>query len=329
MRAFTPLLQGCVALAVFLAASASAWAEPQGWVINSRGDFPDSSRIGALWSIDLASGEARLEGRSRIEDYIFIEGLSFGSDERLYGVDDDTNTLVRIGTTSGNAVAVNQTVRNLALPLDNHDFGLAHTCDGRVLVSTDSATLGSALYEADAETGELTRIGAIGAPVVDLATIGDQVFGIGRGMASDGNPAAPNLYRIDIETGQAELVGALGSAADLYNKAGLASDADGRLWAVTERRNPAAPDRSIASQVLLIDSDTGRAQRVAETIVHDSREALVGIESLAIAPPGDCDRGAAPVEPELVPLLSPAGRWLLLLLVVGLAASQLRRAPAN
>src|SRR5699024_5947233 len=152
-------------------------------------------------------------------------------------VDDDTNTLIRIGTESGNAIAVGQSPGNLGLPAGNHDPGITFTCDGRLLVSIDSATLGVSLYEGDPETGRLERIGDLGAPIVDMTSLGDQIYGIGRGMASDGQPASPNLYRIDIESGRAELVGPLGDEADLYNKAGLAADAEGVLWAVTDRRN--------------------------------------------------------------------------------------------
>jgi hypothetical protein len=318
-----------VLLIVALTVSVPAWAQPEAWVINSRGDFSDSTRIGALWTVDLATGQAELEGRSRIDAYIFIEGLSFSADGELFGVDDDTNTLVRLGTSSGNAVAVNQAERNLDLPLANHDFGLSFTCDGRLLVSTDSGSLGSALYEADPATGKALLIGETGAPIVDLATIGDQVFGIGRGMASEAHPASPNLYLVDPVGGEAALIGPLGSAVDSYNKAGLATDADGTLWAVTERRSPSDPDRSIASQIIRIDPHTGMAEHVAYTQATEYGQELVGVESLAVAPPGDCDRGIAPVQPAVVPVMTDPGRWLLVLCVLALAAFSLRRAAAS
>jgi len=328
MRVRTPLAWRCVILVVTLAASVSAWAEPHGWAINSRGDFFDSSRVGALWSLDLENGQAELEGRSRIDQYIFIEGLSFTPSEQLLGVDDDTNTLIRIGTSSGNAVAVNQQVRNLGLPSGNHDFGMTFTCEGRLLVSTDSQTLGLGLYEADPETGEVARIGDLGAPIVDMTSLGDRVYGIGRGMATDANPASPNLYLIDTETGAADLVGPLGAEVDLYNKAGLATDSDGTLWAVTDRRSPSNPDVSVASQVLRIDPLNGQAQRVAEVTSREGDGALVGIESLAIAPPGDCDRGA-PGQASSIPVLSTPALWVLSLLVLFLAAAPLRRLGAS
>ncbi|RFF30174.1 hypothetical protein [Wenzhouxiangella sediminis] len=297
-------------------------------MINSRDHVSTDTRVGALWSLDLETGRASLQGRSRIQEYFFVEGMAFRDEERLYGVDDQTNTLVRIGTESGNAIAVAQTQGNLGLPSGNHDFGVTFTCDGRLLISTDSVSLGVGLYEANPETGELSRIGNTGAPIVDMASVGEQVFGIGRGMASDAQPASPNLYRLDVETGRAELVGPLGAEVDLYNKAGLAADADGTLWAVTDRRDPARSDDSIGSQVLRIDPSTGRAERVTETRAADTGGELIGIESLAIAPPGACERGA-PTEPSAIPVMSPAGLWAMLVLVFILAVAPLRRLGGN
>lgn len=311
-----------------MAASVCSWADPQGWVINSRDYLSEEQRIGALWEVDLSTGAARLDGRSRIQEFLFIEGLSFSEDGRLYGVDDSTNTLVRIGMQSGNAIAVAQTLRNLGLPQGNHDFGLTFTCDGRLLVSTDSEALGLALYEADPETGQVERIGDLGAPIVDMTSLGDRVYGIGRGMASDANPAAPNLYQIDIQTGAAELVGPLGNEAELYNKAGLATDSDGRLWAVTDRRSPSNREESLASQVLRIDAATGRAERVTEVSSVEGGGALIGIESLAIAPPGDCDRGI-PAGASPIPVMSAPALWTLGLLMLALAAAPLRRLSAS
>ncbi len=330
MRPCTPLCWRSVILAVTLTVSGWACAQPEGWVINSRDYLSEEDQIGALWQLDLASGDARLEGRSRIQQFLFIEGLAFSGDEQLFGVDDSTNTLVRIGTRSGNAVAVGQESGNLGLPQGNHDFGMTFTCEGRLLISTDSESLGLSLYEVDPETGQAERIGDLGAPIVDMTSLGDQVYGIGRGMASEDNQASPNLYRIDPETGRAELIGALGSEADFYNKAGLAADSDGTLWAVTERRERSDRDSSRPSQVLRIDPATGQAERVAEVGSAESGGTLIGVESLAIAPPGDCSRGvAAGVGSIPVPALSAPALWLLTLLVVTLAVTTLRRPGTN
>lgn len=328
MRVSTPLCWRSVILAVAVAASALAWADPQGWAINSRDYLSEEEKIGALWELDLSNGSARLENRSRIEDFFFIEGLAFNGEGRLYGVDDSTNTLLRVGLQSGNAIPVGQTTGNMGLPQGNHDFGMTFTCDGRLLVSTDSETLGLGLYEADPETGAVTRIGDLGAPIVDLASWGDRVYGIGRGMASDANPAAPNLYLIDTRSGRAELVGALGDEADLYNKAGLATDSEGTIWAVTDRRVPSARDDSLPSQILRIDPVSGRAEYVADVASTEDGSGLIGIESLALAPPSSCDRThhgqAWPV-----PVLSLPALWVLGLLVLALAAVSFRRLGAS
>ncbi|RFF27181.1 hypothetical protein DZK25_09385 [Wenzhouxiangella sp. 15181] len=317
-------------LAVTLTASVWVWAQPQGWVINSRDYLSEEDQIGALWELDLASGDARLEDRSRIQQFLDIEGLSFSLDRQLYGIDDDTNTLIRIGTSSGNAIAVNQEMGNLGLPSGNHDFGMTFTCEGRLLISTDSESLGLSLYEADPETGQTERIGDLGAPIVDMTSLGNHVYGIGRGMATDANGAAPNLYRIDTATGRAELVGALGEEAGLYNKAGLAADSDGTLWAVTDRRQQSDRDSSRSSQVLRIDPATGQAERVADVSSTDDGGSLIGLESLAIAPPDDCGRGALAGTGAIpVPVLSAPALWTLVLLVLALAAVPLRRLGAN
>lgn len=328
MRRFAPLWWRCICLVVALASSAVVCAQPDAWVINSRDYLSDDERIGALWSLDLGSGEARLDGRSRIAEFIFIEGLSFSPDGDLFGVDDSTNSLVRVGQQSGAAIAVAQSPGNLGLPQGNHDFGLTFTCDGRLLVSTDSEALGLGLFEADPSTGEASRIGDLGAPIVDLASLGDQVFGIGRGMASDDNAAAPNLYRIDVDTGQARLVGALGPQAGLYNKAGLAADAEGNLWAVIDRRDPASPDLSLPSRVLRIDPATGTAEAVAAASSLENGQGLIGIESLAIVAPGECDRGT-PAGSQAIPVLSGPGAVVLFGGLFALALFSMRRSPAS
>ncbi|QKK01570.1 MAG: hypothetical protein HND55_02225 [Pseudomonadota bacterium] len=317
----------CVLLSVSLAASVVAWAQPEGYAINTRGDFSDSSQVGALWSIDLSTGEADLEGRSRISNYLFIEGLAFGPDDRLYGTDDDTNSIVLVGTQSGNAVPLGgagQFENNMGLPAGNHDFGATFTCTGELLVSADSPSLGQVLYQADLETGELTLIGSLGIPIVDLASIGDTVYGIGRGINGDGQTEAPNLYRIDPETADNVLVGGLGDAAGTYNKAGLAVDADGVLWGVLERRDPRNPAVSIASRIVRIDPASGAAEAVSDAWVAGTGEPLVGIESLAIAPPGQC-QGAPVFEPVEVPSASLPARLVLLILLAALGVVHLGR----
>lgn len=318
MRARTSLCWRSVLLAVLMAAGASAWAQPHGFAINSRGDFEDDSQVSALWRINLATGEEEYIGWPGRGGYIDIEGLAFDSDGRLYGADDSENTLLRIGTETGNAVPVGGSDRNLGIPTGiSMDFGMTFTCQGELLVSSASE---ESLYRADTETGELTLIGDLGEPIVDMATIGERIFAIGLGTDSNGNPLARNLYEIDPEAPAAELIGPLGDGASPYIQAGLAADEDGNLWAITDRNSiPPSTDR-LPSEILRIDPHTGQATLVAETIV--------GIESLAISGSDDCSRGLPAAAPG-IPTLSVPALWLLGLLMLGVAAGPLRRLAAS
>jgi len=302
-------------LAVVLAASGFAWAQPFGFSINSRGNSTEDSEVFALWRIDLATGEESYVGWTGRADFIDIEGLAFREDGRLYGADDNTNTLVLIGTETGNAVAVGGSRSNMGIQIgSNMDFGMTFTCEDELLVSSAGT---ESLYRADPSTGQLELIGELGVPIVDLAVIGRDIFGIGLGTDEAGHSAFPNLYRIDPETAAAELVGPLGSAASPYIQAGLSADTDGRLWAVTDRNSVPPSVDALPSEILLIDPATGAAERVADTIV--------GIESLAIATPGSCDRGGARAGMTAeIPVLSSPARWLLVTALLALALLQLR-----
>ena len=322
MRLFALPLR-CAVLVVVLAASSLVCAQPFGYSINSRGDFTDDSRVFALWRINLASGYAEYIGWTGQGEFIDIEGLAFSPDERLFGADDSTNTLLRIGTSTGNAIAVGGSSGNTGIPVGTSmDFGMTFTCDDELLVSSAGT---SELFLADASTGALERIGDMGVQIVDLATIGEVIYGIGLGTNRDGMAVAPNLYRLDASTGSAELIGPLGDEARPYNQAGLAADDNGQLWAITDRNRVFGDSDTQArpSDILRIDPETGQAERVAETIV--------GIESLAIAPPGQCEAVngedeplEAEPDPEAVPFMSDTGRWLMVLLLAGLAVWRLR-----
>lgn len=319
MRVCTPLCWRSVILVVSLAASLAAWAQPTGYAINSRGNFQDSSRVFALWRIDLATGAETYVGWTGRGDYIDIEGIAFDSEGRLFGADDSEDTLVRIGTETGNAIPVGGEIRNMGISTDiSMDFGMTFTCEGQLLVSSAGE---ESLYVADTETGALESLGSLGVPIVDMATVGSTIYGIGLGTDGDGNALAPHLYRIDANAPAAELIGPLGSEASPYNQAGLAADESGQLWAITDRNrvdNDSSSERP--SEILRIDPASGAATRVAETIV--------GIESLAITPPGDCSRGTSP-QASAVPALSMPALWLLAIVVMAVAATSLRRFAAS
>lgn len=316
MRSFTLPLR-CVLLVVALATSASLLAQPHGYSINSRGDSTVDSEVFALWRINLATGEETYIGWTGREDFVDIEGIAFNAEGNLYGADDSTHTLVRIGTATGNAIPVGGSRSNMGVPLGTSmDFGMTFTCDDRLLVSSAGT---HELFEGDIESGRLEVIGDMGLPIVDLASIGNVIFGIGLGSDDSGSPVIPNLYRVDPETATVELIGPLGDAVSPYNQAGLAADEEGRLWAITDRNRVFGERDTEAnpSQILLIDPDTGQAQVMAETIT--------GIESLAISSPLSCDaRSGHFGQAHAIPVLSDTMRFVLMLSLLLLAGLRLR-----
>ncbi len=303
----TALRSAAHALLLVLAAGHGALsAEPLAWGVNSRGNLSDDQQVHALWRIDLATGDAEYVGWTSFLD---MEGLALDAEGTLYGADDESKTLVTVGTTSGLALAVGNQRANFGVPIaDVLDLGMTFTCDGDLLISSDQR---ETLFTADPADGMLVRIGeegGLGAPITDIAAWGDALYGIGQGLDGAGNSDSPFLYVIDADAGTAEVVGPLGPAVAPYANAGLAFDADGQLWALTDRRDGGNPN--LPSEILRIDLDTGTATKIADADV-------VGFESLAIAPPGGCDRGAPPAV--IVPTLGPGGllALTLLLLAVG------------
>lgn len=280
-------------------------AEPLAWGVNSRGNLADDQQVHALWQIDLATGESEYIGWTSFLD---MEGLAVDADGSLYGADDESKTLVTVSTESGLALAIGNERANFGVPIaDVLDLGMTFTCDGELLVSSDQR---KTLFSADTGDGMLIRIGdegGLSAPITDIAAWGDRVYGIGQGLDAAGNSDSPFLYLIDSDAGTAEVVGPLGDAASPYANAGLAFDADGALWALTDRRDNGNPN--LPSEILRIDTVTGTATKVADADV-------VGFESLAIAPPSGCDRGAPAAV--VVPTLNPIGLLALALLVLAI-----------
>jgi len=300
--------------------ASSLCAEPMAYSVNSRGVDRDDQRVNALWRIDLGSGAAEYVGWTSFLD---LEALALSPEGALYGVDDESNTLVRVSTVTGLAQPVGGPGNRFntgLLPLNrNLDFGMSFTCAGELFVVSD---VEQSLFVADMETGALTLVGAggaLGAPITDIAVRGSEVFGIGVGLTAQGQTAAPHLYRIDLQAPSAELIGPLGPAAAPYNNAGLSFDADGNLWAITDRR--AVGGQDLPSQVLRIDPGSGTATLVSESII--------GLESLAIAPPPDCfPRGEPERQAHPIPIFSWPGLLLFVLVLLAVGAVSLRRRPA-
>lgn len=311
MRLLTPVSR-CVVAAALFAVSAALCAEPIGFSVNSRGNFSNPDLVNALWRINLATGHAEYVGWTA---YLDLEALAMHPDGTLYGADDESKTIVRVSQVTGLGVPVGGAANshNMGVPLGQaKDFGMAFDCSGSAFVVSDVTRT---LFSVNMINGRLTVIGSegsLGAPITDLAIRGNTAFGIGVGSAGGGSAAAPNLYRINLADGSAELIGPLGPAVAPYNNAGLDFDADGVLWAITDRR-AVAGGGDHPSQILRIDTDSGLAEVVAESIV--------GLEALAIGPPGGCVAGGVPT-PFPIPSLSPAGLIALLLLLFGFGLVQ-------
>ncbi len=321
MRWITPL-SWCVLLTVMISVSAQLWAQPTAYGVNSRGDHPDSMQVNALWRINLSSGAHEYVGWT---GYLDLEALAFAPDGTLYGADDESKTLVRVSQVSGMGVPVGGVANrhNMRLSLQQPmDFGMTFDCDGNAFVVSD---IQQSLYSADMDSGRLTLIGeagSLGAPITDIASIGDQAFGITTGGGGNGASGERSLYTIDLDNATADLIGPLGPEVSPYNNAGLAFDEDGVLWAITDRR--AVSDGDFPSEILRIDPHTGQAEKVAET--------LVGVESVAIFPNANCQTlgEPGPIDPEddstvPVPTLSMPALLALMTLMLGLACFSLRR----
>lgn len=303
----SPLAKCVIALAL-VTAHVVAWAQPTGLAVNSRG-FTVDEDIHVLWRVDLSNGQVERVGQT---GFIDMEGLALAPDGTLYGADDESKTLVTVNLNSGFSSPVGGLKHNMGIALSQPmDFGMTFTCDGELLISSD---VERSLFSASLETGRLERIaqpGSLGAPITDIASWGDQIYGIGQGLAgADGMfvTDSPNLYRVDPINATTELIGALGEAVLPYANAGLAFDDSGNLWAITDRRANGVPD--IRSEILKIDLKTGLAQKTADA-------ALVGFESLAITPPGGCgNSGSTLSDAAIIPVNNFFGMALMALLMV-------------
>ncbi|MFU8833528.1 MAG: hypothetical protein ACNA7J_15425, partial [Wenzhouxiangella sp.] len=240
----------CAALTVLMAVSASLWAGPIGYGVNSRGNNTDSQLVNALWRINLSNGDVDYIGWTSFLD---LEALALHPDGTLHGADDESKTMVRVSKVTGFAAPIGGSGNrhNMGVSLNRSlDFGMAYDCDGTAFVVSDVA---QTLFVANMETGRLTAIaaeGSLGAPITDIAIRGSNVYGIGVGSPGAGTPAAPNLYRVNLGRATAELIGPLGSQVSPYNNAGLAFDEAGVLWAITDRRAVAGGD--FPSEILRI-----------------------------------------------------------------------------
>ena len=295
--------------------AASANGAPMAYSVNSDGQ--DQETFDSLYLIDLAiSGSEQRRGPLVTgDDTVFwdTEGLAFAPDGTLWGVDDNARILFPINTTTATINFLEIISLPPSIPTGgSNDFGMTFACDNTLYLTS---VITRTLYHFD-EQGNSTMVGgagALGANISAIAAIGNpaRLYGLGNGLLESGAIDSPNLYSIDTTTGIATLIGPLTNALP-YNEGGLAFDGSGKLWAITDRSGL----NNQPSQVLSIDVGTGLATPVSVTVE-------TGFESLAIAPPANCEFqiGRGYDDPyDRIPTLGPIGLLLttLALMIVGM-----------
>lgn len=292
----------------------SANTAPMAFSVNSdSGNFLTQN---SLYQIDLATGSDVPRGPlfNGIENRLDTEGLAFAPDGTLWGIDDDSLTLFPINTASG-VINFLDEVPLAGIPVGGgNDFGMTFSCDGSLYI-TSVGTRTLYRQNLDGSNQMIGAVGALGANISAIAAIDTptRLYGLGNGLFRDGTTDSPNLYSIDMVTGVAVLIGPLGAQAGEYNQGGLGFDADGNLWAITERRTIANNIVNLPSQILQLDINTGAA-----TLVSTTSE--VGFESLAIAAPTACGD-----DYPRIPTLSAAGQLLAIFILLFAGMAVLRR----
>lgn len=302
----------------------NATAAPMAYSVNS-----DSGNIlteDSLYQIDLLTGDDQLKGEliSGIESRIDTEGLALAPDLTLWGIDDDSRTLFPINKSTG-AIKFQDEIPLAAFQSGGgNDFGMTFSCDSTLFITS---VITQTLYQMnlDGSSQVVGSEGALGQNISAIAAIGNptRLYGLGNGQFQDGTTDSPNLYSIDPTTGVATLIGALGEEASAYNQGGLAFDAEGYLWAITDRRIINNTVADLPSQILQLDTITGKASLVSLT-------SEIGFESLAIAPPAQCTDAGDGGDGDgdgypTIPTLSPVGQLLAILMLMLAGTAVLRR----
>lgn len=297
---------------------ATAMAVPVGYSVNSDQPLGDT-----LHTIDLANGNANpvgigviLLGPPALSD---IEGLAIAPDLSLWGVDEDSMTLFKIDTNDGTVELGSEVSINGLASASSNDFGLTFTCEG-TLFATSVASQSLYTLNGGGNASLVGNAGSLGVNISAIASFGIdpvRLYGLGNGLLGDEGPSDNrSLYEIDMTDGTTTWIGEIGPEASDYDQAGLAFDASGELWAITDRSR-----MGHFSEVLRINRDTGLATLQATTNV-------LGFESLAIAPPGNCALPPSfkpPSEAYPVPFLDSPGKLLTILILLFTGFAGLRK----
>ena len=295
----------------------SANAAPMAYSVNSDSGNPTED---SLYLIDLATGSDQLRGKlfTGIETRLDTEGLAIAPDGTLWGIDDDSLKLFPINTASGSINFRDEVLLAGFQVGGGNDFGMTFSCDNSLYITSVRTRTLYRLSITDGSSEVIGAEGALGANISAIAAYGTptKLYGLGNGQFQNGDTDSPNLYSIDVGTGVAALIGPLGAEAGAYNQGGLAFDADGTLWAITDRRIIGNSIENLPSQILQLDVNTGTA-----TLISTTNE--VGFESLAIAPPTACSHDGD--DYPRIPTLSPAGQLLTIFILLLVGMTVLRR----
>lgn len=205
----TPWKRRTLAALLVTCGASAAWAGPIGF------SAWDVSGTDKLVRFDLATGEGTVLGKIRTADgtgFTDVDGLAFDSSGRLWAVDDSTNTLLRLDTTTGAATVVGHMGSNLG-----EHFGLAFG-PGGTLYMTGSKKL----YTLDTSTAASTLVGTLGNNVRSLGYHGGTLFGW---------TSVDTLVSIDPTTAATTTIGHFGFAPATGGRDGMDADpATGTLW---------------------------------------------------------------------------------------------------
>ena len=275
-----------------------------------------------LYSVDLPSHTATAIGPAGSyggQPIVNLSGLSYAADGTLYAVAGGLNTLVRVDATDGSAAVIGTFgLNSLGDPARNDALDLSMTFDCGGTLWLASAYAGK-LWTVDPSTGATALVGNTEHTITGLIARGHELFGAGgRGDNT--------FYRIDTETGAASAIGSFGDTGWI-NSISMSFDAAGTLWAVLNYVPPAPGSSTVPdwSDLAKIDPGSGAITIVGPITGPDALR-QVGMKGFAIGPPR-CIAG------NLIPHRAPVGTppWLavLVLLLVGAAATTLRRRAAH
>ena len=207
----TPWTLRTLAALLVAGGASAAWAGPTGY------SAWDVSGTDKLVRFDLATGAGTVLGEIRTAGgtgYTDVDGLAFDASGKLWAVDDASNTLLQLDTTTGAATVVGHMGSNLG-----EHFGLAFGANGTLYMSGSKK-----LYTLDTGTAASTLVGTLSDSfnVRSLGYHGGTLFGW---------TSVDTLVSINPATAATTTIGHFGFAPATGGRDGLDADpATGTLW---------------------------------------------------------------------------------------------------